>query len=63
MHAPAIRTLLTRLSAQPGVLLARMSGSGATCFGLFSGAAERDAAHAAIASDFPSWWCFPARIR
>ena len=63
MHAPAIRALLTRLSAQPGVLLARMSGSGATCFALFSSAAERDAAHAAIASGEPGWWCFPARIR
>lgn len=63
MRAPVIQAVLTRLSAQPGVLLARMSGSGATCFALFSSAAERDAAHAAIAADQPGWWCFPARIR
>jgi len=33
---PAIDNVLLALAAQPGCLLARMSGSGATCFGLFA---------------------------
>lgn len=54
--APVIGTVLGALQAQPGCLLARMSGSGATCFGLF--AAERPAASAAgaIARIMPGWW-------
>jgi 4-diphosphocytidyl-2-C-methyl-D-erythritol kinase len=40
---PVIADTLATLSEAPGCLLARMSGSGATCFGLFAdvGAAER----------------------
>jgi 4-diphosphocytidyl-2-C-methyl-D-erythritol kinase len=52
---PAIGDVLGRLAALPGALLARMSGSGATCFALFA-----SGEHAAIASqalDAPaSWW-------
>jgi 4-diphosphocytidyl-2-C-methyl-D-erythritol kinase len=36
--APMIGDALDALAAQPGCLLARMSGSGATCFGLFASA-------------------------
>jgi 4-diphosphocytidyl-2-C-methyl-D-erythritol kinase len=54
--APVIDDVLTSLSAQSGVTLARMSGSGATCFGLFESAAARSAAHAAIAAAHPDWW-------
>lgn len=50
---PAISTVLSWLQAQPGCLLARMSGSGATCFGLFpDGSTAALAASAAPAS----WW-------
>ena len=45
--APPIAEVLAALAAQPGCRLARMSGSGATCFGLF--AAERPALAAAAA--------------
>jgi 4-diphosphocytidyl-2-C-methyl-D-erythritol kinase len=53
--APAVGRVLERLAGLPGCLLARMSGSGATCFGLF---ADFDAAEAAGASldDEPAWW-------
>ncbi len=51
---PPIRAVLTALSDSPGCLLARMSGSGATCFGLFKGATE--AARAAGALARPGWW-------
>ncbi|MGG5810062.1 4-(cytidine 5'-diphospho)-2-C-methyl-D-erythritol kinase [Falsiroseomonas sp. CW058] len=43
---PAVADVLAAIAARPGCLLARMSGSGATCFGIFPdpAAAEREAA-------------------
>lgn len=53
-RAPAITPALAAIAAVPGCLLARMSGSGATCFGLF---ATPDAAQgAAQALARPGWW-------
>lgn len=52
--APEIATVLAALGTQPGCDLARMSGSGATCFGLFSDQAA--AARAAAAVSRPDWW-------
>ncbi|KQT32369.1 4-diphosphocytidyl-2C-methyl-D-erythritol kinase [Sphingomonas sp. Leaf412] len=54
--APVIAQVVLMLAAQPGVVLARMSGSGATCFALFGDAARRDAAAATIAAAHPAWW-------
>ena len=51
--APVIRTVLAALTALPGCLLARMSGSGATCFGLFADPAEAARAGSALPSP---WW-------
>jgi 4-diphosphocytidyl-2-C-methyl-D-erythritol kinase len=51
---PAIRDVLSAIAGSPGCLLARMSGSGATCFGLFASAGDAEAAAAGIAS--PDWW-------
>lgn len=51
------------LAALAGVRVARMSGSGATCFGLFASAGERDAAAARIAADRPDWWLLPTCLR
>lgn len=54
--APEIGHVLAMLKAQGGCQLARMSGSGATCFALFG---HEDAMHAAksrIAAENPSWW-------
>lgn len=50
---PPIGEVLAAISAQPGCLLARMSGSGATCFGLFARATAAAAAAAAMPAD---WW-------
>lgn len=61
--APVIADLLALLRAQPGVRLARMSGSGATCFALFDDADRRDAASRAVAAAHPSWWCLETVIR
>jgi len=53
--APVLWDVLATLRGLPGCLLARMSGSGATCFGLFAdaAAAARAAAHPSLPSD---WW-------
>jgi 4-diphosphocytidyl-2-C-methyl-D-erythritol kinase len=53
---PAIGTMIDRLRHLPGALLARMSGSGATCFALFATAATAATAAAALARDEPGWW-------
>ncbi len=54
--APDIAQVLDALTAQPGCRLARMSGSGGTCFGLFTEQALADAAVEAIRTGQPSWW-------
>ncbi|MCB5945876.1 4-(cytidine 5'-diphospho)-2-C-methyl-D-erythritol kinase [Acidocella sp. KAb 2-4] len=51
---PVIGEVLATLSALPGAKLARMSGSGATCFAIFATPAEAAAAAAAITN--PGWW-------
>jgi 4-diphosphocytidyl-2-C-methyl-D-erythritol kinase len=50
---PAIRDVLRAISATRGCLLARMSGSGATCFGLFAAASDAEAAAELVR---PGWW-------
>ncbi|MGL4976197.1 MAG: 4-(cytidine 5'-diphospho)-2-C-methyl-D-erythritol kinase [Bosea sp. (in: a-proteobacteria)] len=54
--APAIGETLDALRAQPGALLARMSGSGATCFALFADCRQSAAAAKAMALQKPGWW-------
>ena len=53
---PAIHGVLVALAARPGCLLARMSGSGATCFGLFADPAAAAAAARALETAQPDWW-------
>lgn len=53
---PVIGLAKAALGAQAGCHLARMSGSGATCFGLFSDAQSANAAAAAIRAAHPTWW-------
>ena len=54
--APEIGAVLDRLAELPGALLARMSGSGATCFALFADRAAALAAGRALAAAKPGWW-------
>ena len=62
-QVPEIGLVLTRLAEAPGCLLARMSGSGGTCFGLFEDEAAAAAGAAdAIARDRPAWWVQPTRL-
>jgi 4-diphosphocytidyl-2-C-methyl-D-erythritol kinase len=54
--APVIADVITALRALQGCEFARMSGSGATCFGLFASAAEADAAAKVLRAKNPNWW-------
>ena len=54
---PEIGVILARLGALPETLLARMSGSGATCFALFRDREAAARARTVIAAAEPSWWC------
>lgn len=60
---PQIGEVLTALERLPGATLARMSGSGATCFALFDDAAARDAAQAAMRTAHPGWWTLATTLR
>ncbi len=54
--APAVADVIGALDGLDGCLLARMSGSGATCFGLFADAAAARSAAAGMAAAYPAWW-------
>jgi 4-diphosphocytidyl-2-C-methyl-D-erythritol kinase len=53
---PEIATVLAALAATPGALLARMSGSGATCFALYAQSRDAAAAARSLAAAQPHWW-------
>ena len=61
--APEIAPLIEMLAAQTGVVLSRMSGSGATVFALFDDAVERDRAAAALAGGYPDYWLMSTQLR
>lgn len=53
---PIIGDVLAALRATGGVRLARMSGSGATCFGIFGSDGDARQAAQVISKDHPGWW-------
>ncbi|MFE1601155.1 4-(cytidine 5'-diphospho)-2-C-methyl-D-erythritol kinase [Methylobacterium sp. ID0610] len=61
--APVIGDTLGALRDQPGCRLARMSGSGATVFGLFSHRTRAAQAARAIAARHPGWWVRATMLR
>lgn len=61
--APVITTVLGRLASLPGCRLARMSGSGATCFALFDDCRQSAAAARALTREQPGWWIKPTVFR
>ncbi len=61
--APEIRDVLAALSGAAGCGLARMSGSGATCFGLFANRSDAQQAETDIAARCPTWWTMATRLR
>jgi 4-diphosphocytidyl-2-C-methyl-D-erythritol kinase len=68
LEAPALRVepmigaVLSALGAAAGVRLARMSGSGATCFAIFSRDIDARAAAEAIRRERPAWWVHAGRL-
>ena len=53
---PVIAQVKAALLEQPGCRIAQMSGSGPTCFGLFTAADRAAAAAAALRKSRPDWW-------
>ncbi|MEK0084714.1 4-(cytidine 5'-diphospho)-2-C-methyl-D-erythritol kinase [Benzoatithermus flavus] len=58
---PAIGEVLAALVSDPACRLARMSGSGPTCFGIFPDAAAARTAAARLAAARPDWWVVACR--
>lgn len=59
---PRIADVLAALSAASGLRFARMSGSGATCFGIFASLEAATEAARRISSAHPQWWVVPTII-
>jgi 4-diphosphocytidyl-2-C-methyl-D-erythritol kinase len=60
--APVVGEVLAALRSVPGSALARMSGSGATCFALFASRGQAEAAAQQLAGEHVNWWVQPAAI-
>lgn len=60
--APEITQVLDAILETDDVLLARMSGSGATCFGLYATPESAKEAQRNIANTHPGWWCQAGQI-
>lgn len=60
--APIVSDVLAAIGRTAGCGIARMSGSGATCFGLFETEAQAAAAARAIAAAHARWWVVPATL-
>jgi len=61
-QAPIITDVLRALAQQTGCELARMSGSGATCFGIFRSDSQAAAAAKAISEVQKGWWVHACRL-
>ena len=59
---PVIAEVRFALESASGNLLARMSGSGATCFGLFESEASARSCAAQITAQRPDWWAVATRL-
>ena len=59
---PLVDDVLDAITDLPGVLLARMSGSGATCFGACADLATATRAAEVLAKSRPDWWIAPAPV-
>lgn len=53
---PVVGEVLQEVSNHKGCLIAQMSGSGPTCFGIFDTGACADQAAHALAEQHPDWW-------
>jgi 4-diphosphocytidyl-2-C-methyl-D-erythritol kinase len=60
---PSIGTVLSMLRGRHGLKFARMTGSGATCFGIYETAQAAAIAVKAIKAGHPNWWCIETTLR
>lgn len=60
---PGIADVLTALGSQNGCLLARMSGSGGTCFGIFNNVLDSVSCVDTLQRAQPNWWAMAAPVR
>jgi 4-diphosphocytidyl-2-C-methyl-D-erythritol kinase len=60
--APPVADALAALAAMPDVGLARMSGSGATCFGLVADMVAADRVANQLSAAHPDWWVTAAPV-
>jgi len=61
--SPVIGEVVHALAASDDCALARLSGSGGTCFGIYRTAAQAAAAAMQIGANHPEWWCVATAIR
>lgn len=59
--APVIGSVIDAILEETGCRFARMSGSGATCFGVFDTQEQAEDAAQAISARHPSWWARATR--
>ncbi len=61
--APIIEKILASLQATEGCISARMSGSGATCFGLYNDKIAAENAKKELQNAYPQAWCISSVIK
>jgi 4-diphosphocytidyl-2-C-methyl-D-erythritol kinase len=60
--APVVADVLAAMRGLPGCIVARMSGSGSTCFALFNSAAEATVGAEMLHAKYPQWWVRPTAL-
>jgi 4-diphosphocytidyl-2-C-methyl-D-erythritol kinase len=60
--APVVADVLKAIAGTEECLLARLSGSGATCFGLYETAASAEHARRQVVAQYPEWWATSAPL-
>lgn len=59
---PVIQAVIDEISVQNGCEFAQMSGSGATCFGVYASTKDAKNAENSIKEKHPNWWCVQAML-
>jgi len=59
---PVIEQVFSALTVTPGCMLTRMSGSGGTCFGLYSDPETAASAAGRLSEQNPGWWVVAVRL-
>lgn len=62
LQAPVIPEIISLLQHTSDCLLAQMSGSGATCFGLFENHQQAQNVMSQLKRSYPQWWCTATKI-